>query len=57
MANWLLKRCPKCHGDLFAVEYMESYICLQCGYYLTKKELVESNVRKDLFGAAHRRNS
>ena len=37
--SWILKGCPRCHGDLY-VEYYESSkseSCLQCGFAYSNK--------------------
>ena len=33
----LLKKCPKCRGDLYVEHYLgdeDEWVCLQCGYIL-----------------------
>ncbi len=38
---YFLKGCPRCHGDLCQDSdiYGEYVVCLQCGYYLSDKEM------------------
>ena len=38
---WLIKGCPKCHGDLFEERQLggSDIACLQCGYTLRAPEI------------------
>ena len=47
MANWKLKSCPRCGGDLYIDrDYNGWYqMCLQCGYMGELKEIAEFNKR------------
>ncbi len=41
MANWKLKSCPRCHGDLFVAQDFYGWYeqCLQCAHRSELKEL------------------
>ena len=43
MANWKLKSCPKCHGDLFVGQDFYGWYeqCLQCAHRSELKELAQ----------------
>ncbi len=42
MVLWKLKKCPRCHGDLFLDKDTDGWYeqCLQCGYRRGMKALV-----------------
>ena len=46
MANWKLKSCPKCGGDLFVDSDYNGWYeqCLQCGYMGELKDI--TNLKK-----------
>ena len=43
MVLWKLKKCPRCHGDLFLDNDLDGWYeqCLQCGYRRGMKALAE----------------
>lgn len=43
MVLWKLKKCPRCHGDLFLDRDTDGWFeqCLQCGYRRGMKALSE----------------
>jgi len=47
---WSLKKCPKCHGDMYYEEYLYKYyeVCLQCGYEreIKNNELVCHEIKR-----------
>jgi hypothetical protein len=52
---WLLKACPRCHGDLvFCVDRQSAYLeCLQCCHVLSSAEEHMLGVRARRTGIAH----
>ncbi len=44
MVLWKLKKCPRCHGDLFLDKDTDGWYeqCLQCGYRRGMKTLSET---------------
>ncbi len=44
MVLWKLKKCPRCHGDLFLDKDTDGWYeqCLQCGYRRGMKTLTET---------------
>jgi len=44
MVLWKLKKCPRCHGDLFLDSDTDGWYeqCLQCGYRRGMKALTEA---------------
>lgn len=44
MVLWKLKKCPRCHGDLFLDKDPDGWYeqCLQCGYRQGMKALAEA---------------
>jgi ribosomal protein S27AE len=47
MANWKLKCCPRCGGDVFMDTDEGDWFahCLQCGYTGDKKPISESELK------------
>ena len=44
MVLWKLKKCPRCHGDLFLDRDTDGWYeqCLQCGYRRGMKTITET---------------
>ena len=44
MVLWKLKKCPRCHGDLFLDRDTDGWYeqCLQCGYRRAMRTLTET---------------
>lgn len=58
MSYWMLKSCPKCHGDLYVESNAQKPLayCLQCGAraYVAMKEnraLTEKHTERELVAA------
>lgn len=53
---WLLKACPRCHGDLAlnADPHGAFLECLQCGHVLSTEQERALGVRARRSGIAHR---
>ncbi len=45
MVLWKLKKCPRCHGDLFLDRDTDGWYeqCLQCGYRRGMKTITETS--------------
>jgi len=45
MVLWKLKKCPRCHGDLFLDKDTDGWYeqCLQCGYRRGMKAITEAS--------------
>lgn len=51
---FMLKGCPRCHGDLYQDRdiYGEYAVCLQCGYYLSDREMEAFSMGSCLYPVA-----